>query len=152
MAGWIETADASLANGSKVITLKGAVDASFVASSTAVVIETAAGTDRILEAVAGTSPDGSGTSTITLRHTYNGTSIVSKPLKAFNTIEGLRDAIQGARTLMATMEAKITEMNQAIAGIPKKSTDLSDMPQSLTGQGGKTLKVKTDGSGYELVT
>ena len=152
MAKWIESADASLANGSKVIQLKGGVDASFVASSTAVVIEEASGNDRILEAVSGTAPDASGNSTITLRHTYDKTSIVSKKLKAFNTIEGLRDAIQATRALAAQMETARQELAAAVASIPKKSTDLSDMPSSLSGQGGKTLKVKSDGSGYELVT
>lgn len=108
MAQWLEAVSASLAQGSKVINVTGSVDCSFVASSTAVIID-----DHIMEAVSGSAPDTSGRSTITLRHTWSGTAISNKKLNAFNTIEGLRDAIQKARTNADQLATATTALNAA---------------------------------------
>lgn len=96
MAGFLTSASASLTTGTKLITISGNVDCSFVVSGTAVYLN-----NILMEGVSGTAPDPSGNSSITLRNVYTGSSIVGGTLVAFNTIEGLRDAIQRARELAA---------------------------------------------------
>lgn len=92
VVGFLKSDSVSLTNGTKIVTLTGSVDCSYVVSGTAVYIN-----NILLEGVSGTKPDVSGESTITLRDEYTGTSITGGVLQAFNTIEGLRDAIQRAK-------------------------------------------------------
>lgn len=49
------------------------------------------------------------------------------------------------------LNSMFTEIYYYIAGLVKKSTDLSDMPLDLTGFAGKILQVKSTEDGYELV-
>ena len=107
MAGFLTSSSVSLDNGSNVVNVTGSVDCSFVVSGTAVYIN-----DMLMEGVSGTAADPSGNSTITLRNVYTGTSIVGGTLVAFNTIEGLRDAIQRARELSAEFQAGLGEITQ----------------------------------------
>lgn len=49
------------------------------------------------------------------------------------------------------LNSMFTEIYYYIAGLVKKSTDLSDMPLDLTGFAGKILQVKSTEDSYELV-
>ncbi|QYW06110.1 tail spike protein [Shewanella phage vB_SspS_KASIA] len=107
MAGFLTSSSVSLDNGSNVVNVTGSVDCSFVVSGTAVYIN-----DMLMEGVSGTASDPSGNSTITLRNVYTRTSIVGGTLVAFNTIEGLRDAIQRARELSAQFQDVLGDITQ----------------------------------------
>lgn len=107
MAGFLTSSSVSLDNGSNVVNVTGSVDCSFVVSGTAVYIN-----DMLMEGVSGTAADPSGNSNITLRNVYTGTSIVGGALVAFNTIEGLRDAIQRARELSAQFQSGLVDISQ----------------------------------------
>ena len=107
MAGFLTSSSVSLDNGSNVVNVTGSVDCSFVVSGTAVYIN-----DMLMEGVSGTAADPSGNSTITLRNVYTGTSIVGGTLVAFNTIEGLRDAIQMTREPSAQFQEGLGEVSQ----------------------------------------
>lgn len=99
LVGFITASGVSLPNNSDTVSLTGNVDCSYVDSGTAVYID-----NVLFEGIAGTSPDGSGNSTITLRNVYTGTAINSGELKAFNTVEGLRDAIRRAKNITTDVE------------------------------------------------
>lgn len=107
MAGFLTSSSVSLDNGSNIVNVTGSVDCSFVVSGTAVYIN-----DMLMEGVSGTASDPSGNSTITLRNIYTGTSIVGGELVAFNTIEGLRDAIQRARDLSIQFQDGTTQIGE----------------------------------------
>lgn len=109
MSAFLISQSVSIANGSKTIYLTGGVNASFVAPGTATFIVSAdASYYSFNEAVSGTAADTDGNSTITLRNEWAGASIVGGKLTAFNTIEGLRDAIRRAREI-ADNAAALTE-------------------------------------------
>lgn len=94
--GFLISPSVTLNTGTKTILVTGGVDCSYVSSGTAVFLN---GSEYLLEAIAGSASDPSGNSTITLRDTFNGPTLTNVPMTAFNTIEGLRDAIQRAREL-----------------------------------------------------
>jgi hypothetical protein len=97
--GFLKSTKVSINNGSKILTLTDSVDCSFIASGTAIFL----GSGNILvEAVSGTPFNGSGISQITLRETFKGISLVDDDMTAFNTIEGLRDAITRVRELVSS--------------------------------------------------
>jgi hypothetical protein len=94
---------ATATNGSKTITVTGNVDCSHVYSGTAIAL----GTRQVVEAVSGTKPDGSGNSIITLRDDWTDPTTTAK-LVAFNTIEGLAEAIRRAREVVQASEAALS--------------------------------------------
>lgn len=94
---------ATATNGSKTITVTGNVDCSHVYSGTAIAL----GTRQVVEAVSGTKPDGSGNSVITLRDSWADPTTTAK-LVAFNTIEGLAEAIRRAREVVQASEAALS--------------------------------------------
>lgn len=94
---------ATATNGSKTITVTGNVDCSHVYSGTAIAL----GTRQVVEAVSGTKPDGSGNSVITLRDNWTDPTTTAK-LVAFNTIEGLAEAIRRAREVVQASEAALS--------------------------------------------
>lgn len=94
---------ATATNGSKTITVTGNVDCSHVYSGTAIAL----GTRQVVEAVSGTKPDGSGNSVITLRDDWTDPTTTAK-LVAFNTIEGLAEAIRRAREVVQASEAALS--------------------------------------------
>ena len=94
--GFLISPSVTLNTGTKTILVTGDVDCSYVSSGTAVFLN---GSEYLLEAISGSAPDSLGNSTITLRDTFNDTTLTNVPMTAFNTIEGLRDAIQRAREL-----------------------------------------------------
>lgn len=132
MAGFLRSPSVSLQSGSKEIQVTGGVNCSFVVSGTAVYLN-----DMILlEGVSGTNTDLSGNSTITLRDTYLGDTITGATLTAFNTIEGLRDAIQRARSLAARLDESTTFFGQIItATTPTIEVDINGVPTEVTPYG-----------------
>lgn len=94
---------ATASNGSKTITVTGNVDCSHVYSGTAIAL----GTRQVVEAVSGTKPDVSGNSVITLRDNWADPTTTAK-LVAFNTIEGLAEAIRRAREVVQASEAALS--------------------------------------------
>lgn len=95
-------ANASITDGTKTINITGNVDCSRVYSGTAVFL---AGTDNPAEAISGTSPDGSGNSTITLRNNWSQGTVTNQALVAFNTNEGLAEAISNVREIVSNVSA-----------------------------------------------
>ncbi len=94
--------NASITDGTKTITISGNVDCSRVYSGTAIFL---GGADNPAEAVSGTSPDGSGNSTITLRNSWSQGDIVNQQLVSFNTNEGLAEAISNVREIVSNVSA-----------------------------------------------
>lgn len=94
--------NASITDGTKTISISGNVDCSRVYSGTAVFL---GGADNPAEAVSGTSPDGSGVSTITLRNNWSQGDIVNQQLVSFNTNEGLAEAISNVREIVSNVSA-----------------------------------------------
>ena len=92
--GFLISPSVTLNTGTKTILLTGDINCSNVTSGTAIFLD---GGNLLVEGVAGTAADPSGNSSITLRETYTGATLTNVSLTAFNTIEGLRDAIQRAR-------------------------------------------------------
>lgn len=147
MAGFLTSSLVSLANGSKTVNLTGSVNCSNVVSGTAVYIN-----GELFEGVLGTASDPSGNSTITLRNTYTGTSITGGTLVAFNTIEGLRDAIQRARDLSLEFQVGIAEngaqLEAFLAETQLTTTQLINQPNFYdTGYVVETTGFTTAGDG-----
>lgn len=94
--------NASISDGTKTITVTGNVDCSNIYSGTAVFL---GGSDNPAEAISGTSPDASGNSTITLRYGWSQGDIIGQPLVAFNTNEGLAEAISNVRDIVSNVSA-----------------------------------------------
>lgn len=94
---------ATATNGAKTITVTGNIDCSFIYSGTAIAL----GNRQLVEAVSGTKPDGSGNSVITLRDSWAEPTTTAK-LVAFNTIEGLAEAIRRAREVVQASEAALS--------------------------------------------
>lgn len=131
MAGFLKSNTASLANGSKVVQITGGLNCSFVGSGTAVYIN-----DTLLEGISGTAADPSGNSTITLRDTYTGVSVVNGTLTAFNTIEGLRDAIQRARELSLGLTSMTLSFGDVLtATTPTIDVDINGVITTITPYG-----------------
>ena len=94
--GFLISPSVTLNTGTNTILLTGDINCSDVTSGTAIFLD---GSNLLVEGVAGSAADPSGNSTITLRETYTGATLTNVSLTAFNTIEGLRDAIQRAREI-----------------------------------------------------
>lgn len=111
MAGFLTSNSVSLANGSDTIYITGSVDCSQVYSGTAVFID-----GELLEGIEGTEPDISGNSTITLRYIYTGTTLTNSKMIVFNTIEGLRDAIEKAGAITEQYEDHLLTVVDIVRG------------------------------------
>lgn len=107
---FITSASATATNGSKTITVTGSVDCRNIYSGSAVFL----GTRQVVEAVAGTAPNASGVSTITLRNNWLDPNTTGR-LVVFNSIEGLAEAIRRAREITAATEVIATELNPLAA-------------------------------------
>jgi hypothetical protein len=94
--GFLLATTATLLNNTKVINFTGGIDCSFVSSGTAIFLD---GGNTLVEGVSGTPPDVDGNSSITIRKLFTGTTLTNTSMAAFNTIEGLRDAIQRSREI-----------------------------------------------------
>ena len=99
---FIQSPSASVAKGATQITLTGNINASYVSSGTAIFI----GSHQPVEAVSGSGYNpADGTSTITLRQPWPHDDVTDLPLTAFNTIEGLANAINGLKQTIAGASA-----------------------------------------------
>ncbi|AFK66648.1 hypothetical protein COPG_00052 [Colwellia phage 9A] len=87
-------ATVSINTGESVLVVTGAVNCNYVASGTAIFLGDSL---QLVEGIEGQSPNAGGTSTITLREPWTGANLVDAKMVAFNTIEGLRDAIRRVR-------------------------------------------------------
>jgi hypothetical protein len=126
--GFLLSDSVSLTTGTKIVNITGSVDCSYVSSGTVVHLD---GTP--FEGVSGTREDISGNSTITLRNTYNGTSLVGVSLLAFNTIEGLRDAIRDAREIVTNATGISESFSEIITSTEQSITiDIDGVPTSVT--------------------
>jgi len=99
---FLVASNASITDGSKVVNISGNVDCSRVFSGTAVFL---GGADNPTEAVSGTSPDGNGNSTITLRNNWSQGDVVNQQMVTFNTNEGLAEAISNVREIVSNVSA-----------------------------------------------
>lgn len=109
--------NASITDGTKIISVSGNVDCSRVYSGTAIFL---GGADNPAEAVSGTSPDGSGVSTVTLRNNWSQGDVVNQQLVSFNTNEGLAEAISNVRDIVSNVSA-IEDL--ATQGLIKRISD-----------------------------
>lgn len=125
--GFIRSASVSLPTNSKIVTVTGDVDCSYVVTGTAIYIN-----NILYEGESGSAPDSGGISTITLSEDYTGTAIVGGEMIAFNTIEGLRDAIRKARDMSSDISSFQATFDQLLT-----STD-------------PTITVKVNGIDTEL--
>ena len=125
---FIKSASVSVTNGSKIVTLTGSVDTYHVYSGTAIFI----GSNQPVEGFSGTTVDGSGNSTITLKDTWTLPTVSDEPLVAFNSNEGLPEAIRRARsignltlTLMTNFETLLNSTSSSV------SIDIDGVPTSF---------------------
>ncbi|PAJ71980.1 hypothetical protein CJF42_23725 [Pseudoalteromonas sp. NBT06-2] len=110
MAGFLEAVNTvSIGAASKTVNITGNINCDFVSSGTALFI----GNYTVIEAVAGTAPDVNGNSTITLKHDWPNAAVNNTSLLAFNTLEGLRDAINNSKSIADRLVA-ITQKFQII--------------------------------------
>lgn len=130
---------ATATNGSKTITVTGSVDCSHVYSGTAISL----GTRQVVEAISGTKPDPSGNSTITLRENWSDPSTTAK-LIAYNTIEGLAEAIRRAREVVQASEAALSG-NISYMGDYDASTGTLP-PQTGDGLGSQIYRIAAAGT------
>ncbi|WDE11337.1 pyocin knob domain-containing protein [Thalassomonas haliotis] len=100
----------SVTKGSPLVTLTGSINAGYVANGTAIWI----GNHQLVEAKSGTSVDGSGNSTITLLEPWPHDDVVSEPLAALNSTEGLGEAIRGARSISDTTLMMLEKFEQLV--------------------------------------
>lgn len=84
----LKSASATATQGSKIVTVSGGVNCSFLRSGSIISI----GDKHLVDAVSGTVPDGNGNSTITLRDEWPFTTQTAR-LIAFMSYEGLADAV-----------------------------------------------------------
>lgn len=131
---FLVASNASILDGTKTISISGNVDCSRVYSGTAVFL---GGAYNPAEAVSGTSPDGSGVSTITLRNNWSQGDISNQPLVSFNTNEGLAEAISNVREIVSNVSA-IEDL--ATQGLIKRIddnnyevVDITSLGESLVG-------------------
>jgi hypothetical protein len=92
---FIRSPSVSISNGSKLLTVTGSVDTYHVYSGTVLFV----GSNPPREAVSGTTVDNSGNSVITLTDPWDLPSVSGQPLVAFNSNEGLPEAIRSARSI-----------------------------------------------------
>ena len=94
--GFLVAQTATISANTDTINLTGDIDCQYVSSGTAIFLDNG---NTLVEGIAGTPPDVNGNSSITLRSEYTGSSLTDVSMVAFNTIEGLRDAIRRAREM-----------------------------------------------------
>ena len=104
------SAAVSITAGSKTINITGNVDAYHVFNGTAVFI----GNNPPVEAIKGTTPDGLGNSTITLDQAWPYADVNNSPLIAFNTVEGLSEAIRKANSATETTLVLLDSFEQLV--------------------------------------
>lgn len=150
---FLSSAAVSVANGSKTVTLTGAVNAHHVSSGTAVFI----GGHQVVEAVSGTAETG-GTSTITLRYPWPHANVTNGPLVAFNTFEGLAGIIDHARNssnitlaLLDKFEELVTATSSTI-NVSINGTDVSMVPYGYLSNAVQTLVNDANGAVNTLNT
>jgi len=122
--------------GSAVITVSGNVDCSKVYPGTVVFIADSNGVRLPAEAIKGTVPD-AGESTITLRYPWSQSSITGA-LVAFNTNEGLADAVvrlreifKNADTIFTSYEAVADSMAMLTPQVAQLTQDVTDLDGSI---------------------
>lgn len=134
---FLKSPSVSIANGSRTVTLTGNIDASFVVPGTALLFTAADGTRYdLVEGIAGTKPNVSGNSTITLRENWADPTVTNGKLTAFNTIEGLRDAIRRARDITREAGQVTTAFSDLISSTEQTITlIINDEPVEVTPYG-----------------
>jgi len=125
---FIKSPSVSVTNGSKIVTLTGDVDTYHVYDGTAIFINN----HPPVEGFSGTTVDGSGNSTITLKDAWTLPSVTGGTLVAFNSNEGLPEAIRRARsignltlTLMTNFETLLNSTSSSV------SIDIDGVPTSF---------------------
>lgn len=103
--GFLKSASVTLTENTSTVHVTGGVDCSFVSSGTAIFLD---GSKYIVEGISGTAANLAGESTITLREKWEGETLANVSMTAFNTIEGLRDAIRRARDIVKQSKGKVT--------------------------------------------
>lgn len=141
---FLVASNASITDGSKIVSISGNVDCSRVYSGTAVFL---GGADNPAEAVSGTSPDGSGNSTITLRNNWSQGDIVNQQMVTFNTNEGLAEAISNVREIVSNASA-IEDL--ATQGLIKRIDDNTYEVVNISSQG-ESLITANDASSQRSV-
>ncbi|QHZ59724.1 tail fiber protein [Alteromonas phage vB_AmeM_PT11-V22] len=141
---FLVASNASITDGSKIVNISGNVDCSRVYSGTAVFL---GGADNPAEAVSGTSPDGSGNSTITLRNNWSQGDVVNQQMVTFNTNEGLAEAISNVREIVSNVSA-IEDL--ATQGLIKRIDDNNYEVVNISSQG-ESLITANDASSQRSV-
>lgn len=121
---FIVSSSATAVSGSNTIAVSGNVDCSSIKGGVAVQV----GNSHFVEGVAGTVPDGSGISTITLRHNWFGADVTSR-LVAFNSYEGLSEAIRRAREIVENT-SQIEELTGSGYLYKNEDGSYSSIPES----------------------
>lgn len=142
---FLVASNASILDGTKTITISGGVNASRVFSGTAVFL---GGADNPAEAVSGTAPDGSGISTITLRNNWTQGDVSNQSLVAFNTNEGLAEAISNVREIVSNASAL---EDLATEGLVKRIDDNNYEVVSITSLGESLVGANDSGTARSVL-
>lgn len=133
------SASSTATNGSDIITVTGNVNCAFIASGAIVSL----GTRQLVDAIAGTAPDGSGNSTIKLRRPWADPTTTG-PLLAFMSWEGLADAVARLSQIIAASEGAV---EGAFSNMGDWSAASGDFPPSPgEGLGSQMYRVSVAGT------
>lgn len=111
MSAFIESASVSIVNGASAVTVTGGIDCGQVVSGTAVVID-----GILVEGVEGTAANGSGVSTLTLAKPWAFPDKAAVRMIAFNTFEGMVEAIRRSREAAQASSDALTAFDTVLSG------------------------------------
>lgn len=131
MSLFLESQSVSVVNGSTTVTVLGSVNCSQVYPGTGVLIS-----NILVEGIAGTAANNLGTSTITLSKPWGFADVSAVRLVAFNTIEGMGQAIRMARSAAEASAGVLQSFNLVLSSTsPTVEIDLNDVPINVVPYG-----------------
>jgi hypothetical protein len=111
MSAFLESGSVSIVAASSVVTVTGSIDCGQVVTGTAVVID-----GILVEGVSGTAPDGSGVSSLTLAKPWDFADKTAVRMIAFNTFEGMVEAIRRAREAAQSSSDALFAFDAVLSG------------------------------------
>jgi hypothetical protein len=131
MSLFLESASVSVNNASTTVTVTGSVNCSQVYPGTGVLID-----NILVEGIAGTASNGSGVSTITLSKPWAFPNKSAVRLVAFNTIEGMGQAIRMARDAAQASAGVLQSFDLVLSSTaPTVEIDLTGVPINVVPYG-----------------
>lgn len=128
MSAFIESASVSVVGASITVNVTGGIDCGQIVSGTAVVID-----GILVEGVEGTAADGSGLSTLTLAKPWAFADKAAVRMIAFNTFEGMVEAIRRSREAAQASSDALTAFDTVLSGTtPTVDIDLNGVIVTVT--------------------